>query len=278
MVPESSPDIKRLAESAANEGDSISAQAASTLEKQLDGLEDRLMELQHQVQQLQRMASLGTVATILAHEFNNLLTPILTYSQYALTRDDPELSRTAVEMAQKNGQQLSVLCSKILGMAVDNRMGPSDAEITPLLHDAVTCVGRDLDKDDIELTIDAPEDLKARAHAGSLQQVLFNLVLNARHAMLDGGGQLKLVAQPTDDRRVRITVTDTGSGIKPEHMDQIFEPFFTTKQHQDQPDRHGLGLGLHVCRQLMEEQDGCITVESQPGKGTTFTLLLPAAN
>lgn len=282
MVPESDSDINRLPDADQSGGEDaaalVSVQAAATLEQQLDGLEDRLLDLQRQVQRLQRMASLGTVATILAHEFNNLLTPILTYSQYALSRDDPELSRAAVEMAQKNGRQLSMLCSKILGMAVDDQMGPSDTEIIPLLRDAVECVGRDLNKEDIELIIDAPDDLKARAHAGSLRQVLFNLVLNARQAMLDRGGRLTLSAQKDSDGNVRITVSDTGHGIQPEHMDKIFEPFFSTKQHEDQSDRRGLGLGLHVCRQLMEEQDGLIAVESTPGRGTTFTLTLPVTD
>lgn len=252
--------------------------AAVSVEEQLDGLERHLSDLQRQVQKLQRLASLGTVATILAHEFNNLLTPILSYSQYALSRDDPEFLRSAVEKTHKNAHRLSALCTKILGMATDDRMGPVAAEIKPLLADAVECVGRDPSKDGIQVVIDVEDDLKVRAHVGSLQQVLFNLVLNARQAMLDRDGCLHMTAQRIDDGRVAITISDTGHGIRPEHLDKVFEPFFSTREHETRQDRRGIGLGLHICRQLMEEQAGEIMVEQTSSAGTTFKLILPAAD
>jgi len=249
----------------------------SGLEAQLDGLEQRMADLQHQVERLQRLASLGTVSAMLAHEFNNILTPIVSYCGYAMQRQDPELMRTAVEKTHKNAQRLTTLCNRILGMAVDDQMGPTETALLPLARDAVECLGRDLDKDDITVSVDVAEDLKARATAGSLQQVLFNLVINARQAMLDRPGALRISARRTDDGRVVIDVSDTGCGIKPENLERIFEPFFTTKEHENRPDRRGIGLGLHVCKQLMEEQGGGIAVRSKPGEGTTFTLTLPAA-
>ncbi len=242
---------------------------------QLDGLEGRLLQLQHQVEQLQRLASLGTMAAMLAHEFNNALTPILSYCQYALQRGEPELMRTAVEKSFKNARRLGHLCERVLGMATDDQMGPTDTLILPLVRDAVECLGRDLEKDNIVLSLDVPDDLTARVTAGSLQQVLFNLVINARQAMLDRPGNLRIAAWRTDDGKVSINIADTGQGIKPEHLDKIFEPFFTTKQHESRADRQGIGLGLHICRQLMEEQGGTIEAESKPGKGATFTLTLP---
>lgn len=252
--------------------------ASLDVEAHLDGLEQHLSDLQKQVQKLQRLASLGTVATILAHEFNNLLTPILSYSQYALNSDDPEFLRSAVEKTHKNAQRLSSLCTKILGIATDDRMGPIAAEIKPLLNSAVECMGRDPGKDGIQVIINVDEGLKARAHVGSLQQVLFNLVLNARQAMLDKDGCLTLSARKTEEGHVEITLADTGHGIPPELMDKIFEPFFSTREHETQQDRQGIGLGLHICRQLMEEQGGEISVERTSSKGTTFKLILPAAD
>ncbi len=263
MVHESSNDINQ-------------SQSEKDLAAHLDGLESRLLLLQHQVEQLQRLASLGTVAAMLAHEFNNTLTPIISYCQYALQQDDTELMRTAVDKSLKNGQRLTTLCRRVLGMAVDDQMGPTDTPILPLVQDAMECLGRDLEKDNITLVVNVPEDLRARATAGSLQQVLFNLVINARQAMLDRPGTLRISARLTDDGKVIIEVADTGPGIKREHLDKIFEPFFTTKQHEGRPDRGGIGLGLHICRQLMEEQDGAIDVATQPGAGTTFTLTLSA--
>lgn len=279
MLSDSEPDVKRLPPEG-HEPRGIAADAevgdpGLILEQQLDSLERQMGNLQRQVQQLQRLAALGTVSAILAHEFNNILTPMLTYSQYALSQDDPAFLRTAVEKNHKHAKRLATLCGKILGMATNDQMGPIDTEIKPLLTDAVECVGRALDKDNIQITLDAPADLKARVHGGALQQVLFNLVLNARQAMLDQPGRLTLVALATEDGRVRITVSDTGCGIKPENLEKIFESFYTTKGHEDPLDRRGIGLGLYVSRQLIEEQDGEIAVESEPGRGTTFTITLP---
>ncbi|HVP13713.1 MAG TPA: ATP-binding protein [Phycisphaerae bacterium] len=250
--------------------------AESSLTQHLDGLERRLIELQLQVERLQRLAALGTISAMLAHEFNNILTPIVSYCGYAIQRGDPDLMRTAVEKTHKNAQRLTTLCNRILGMAVDDQMGPTDTALLPLVRDAVECLGRDLEKDNIALSIDVPENLKAHATPGALQQVLFNLVINARQAMIEKGGTLKIVSRPLPGGRVAVDVTDTGCGIRPEHMEKIFEPFFTTKEHEGRPDRRGIGLGLHICKQLMDEQQGTITVVSKPGAGTTFTLTLPA--
>jgi len=253
------------------------SQAGNDVEQQLEGLERHMEMLQHQVQRLQRLASLGTISAMLAHEFNNALTPIISYCQYALQRGDGELMRTAVEKTFKNAQRLDLLCRRVLGMAVDDQMGPIDTEILPLVTEAVECLGRDLENDDITFAVDVPEGLKARSTAVSLQQVLFNLVLNARQAMLDRPGSLKISARRAEDGSVIIEIADTGPGIKPEYLDKIFEPFFTTKQHESRTDRCGIGLGLHICRQLMEEQGGTINVASKPDECTTFTLTLPAA-
>ena len=247
------------------------------VEKQMDSLEQHLASLQRQVEQLQRLAALGTMSAMLAHEFNNLLTPIISYSQYALQSKDPGLMKTAVEKTYQNAQRLATLCSRVLGMAADDEMGPADTPIRSLVMETVACLGRDLGKDDITLNVDLPEELKVRVRPSGLQQVLFNLIVNARQAMLDRPGSLTIVGRDAPNGRVTITIADTGRGIKAEHLDRVFEPFFTTKQHENRPDRRGIGLGLHICRQLIEEQGGEIAVQSKVGVGTTFTLTLPGA-
>ena len=97
--------------------------------------------------------------------------------------------------------------------------------LLPLIEDAVACLGRDLEKDSISLTIDVPEGLSATAHASSLQQVLFNLVLNARQAMLDRAGRLTIAARLLDAGMIAIEVADTGPGIKPENLPRAFVEF-----------------------------------------------------
>ncbi len=275
MVPDSTghrnvlPHVTRPAAADADRSRKIS--------QHLDRLEADLAALRRQVQALQRMAALGTLSAMLAHEFNNLLTPVVSYSQYALAGNDPAVMKSALEKTHKNARRLSWLCEKLLGMAAGRNAEPAAVPLRQLLADAVDCLGRDPAKDNIEVSIDAADDLRAFVHEPSLQQVLFNLVINARQAMLDRGGRLSLAAVKAPGNRVRISVSDTGCGISRENLSRVFEPFFTTKPSQGETGRRGLGLGLHITRQLVEEQGGTILVESQPGKGTTFTFDLPAA-
>lgn len=253
------------------------SQLDQNVERQLDGLERQFTELREQVKQLQRLASLGTLSAVLAHEFNNMLAPIVSYSQYALQRNDPELTRSALEKTFASSTRLAELCSKILGMASDDGAGPADALIAPVVSAAVDCLARDLAKDDIVLTVDIAPDLKARFQPPTLQQVLFNLLLNARQAMLGRPGRLTISARSLG-QAVEIAVVDTGPGIKPENIDKIFEPFFSTKRHETHLEKGGVGLGLYVCKQLITDLGGTIAVASKFGQGATFTITLPAAS
>lgn len=248
------------------------------VQKQLEQLESHFSDLQRQVQRLQRLAALGTMSAMLAHEFNNLMTPIVGYAQFALQRKDPAQMATALEKTLKHSRRAASLCEKVLGMASDQQMGPTPTPVRPLALDALECLGRDLEKDGIEVGIDVDESLTVRAVAASLQQVLFNLVINARQATLGKRGRLTISAARTEQNEIRICVSDSGQGIRPEHIDQVFEPFFTTKSRQDQPDRRGLGLGLTISRQLIEESGGRLTVESRYGHGATFSIWLPSAD
>lgn len=275
MVPDSP--AHRNASNAPPVNGPAEADRSRNIAEHLDRLERDLGSLKKQVQALQRMASLGTVSAMLAHEFNNLLTPIVTYSQYAVSSNDPALMKTALEKTHKNARRLSWLCERLLGMAANKNSEPSAVRLLPLLADAVDCLGRDPAKDNIEVSIEAAEDLRALVNEPSLQQVLLNLVINARQAMLDRGGTLTLSAAKVG-RRVQIAVADTGCGISRENLDRVWEPFFTTKQAHGETGRRGLGLGLHITRQLVEEQGGSIRVDSEPGSGTTFTFDVPAAD
>ncbi len=247
------------------------------VERRMEALDRQFSDLQRQIQRMQRLASLGTVSTILAHEFNNQLTPIVTHCQYALTHDEPAMMRGALDKTLRSARRLATLCERIMGMATDNSMGASNTAVEPLITEAVECLGRDLEKDDISLTISVPAGLQVRARPAALQQVLFNLLLNARQALSGGPGRLSVSAEAAVNQTVRIEVRDSGPGISPENLERIFEPFFSTKSGESRPDRGGLGLGLHICRQLMAEQNGDISVSSKPGQGAAFILTLPAA-
>jgi signal transduction histidine kinase len=251
------------------------AVAAHAVERHLDALEYRFADLQKQTQQLQKLSVMGTMSAMLAHEVKNLLTPVVSYAQYALDRNDQELMQKAVESALKNARNAADLCERIMRMAGDED-DASDCALRPVIEDALACLGRGLERDGINLLIEVDPAIRVRMNPIDLQQVLYNLAINARQAMLDRGGSLTIRAASADGR-ITLTVTDTGCGIRSDELERIFEPFFSTKRGEDRPDRRGAGLGMTICRQLIENSGGMLEVASRWGEGTAFSLTLPAA-
>lgn len=254
--------------------DSNVIHADAAVQSALEGLEGQFHDLQKQIDALQRLAGLGTVCSMIAHECNNIMTPIISYCQYALQRNEAELMRTAVERSLKNAQRLSSLCQRILNLAAPSDEETSSIPVRAAIDDAIICLGRDLDKDGVSVTVEISEGLTVRAHPASLQQVLFNLLLNARQAMLGRAGRLTIMAKPGSGG-AEIEISDTGCGIKVADLPRLFEPFYSTKRHESRAEKGGAGLGLHVCKRLMEQMGGDIMVCSTPGQGTTFRLTFP---
>lgn len=248
------------------------------LQAHLDHLEGTLQDLTAQVRRLQRLASLGTLSLTLAHEFNNLLTPIAGGAQFALSCGEPETMKKSLEQTLLGARRLAELCDRLLGMGTDRASGPVPAPVAPIAREAVDCLLRDLARDSITLEFDVPDDLKAGVRPGDLHQVFLNLFLNARQAMAGQSGILRIAARALDAATIEIEVVDTGCGISPENLPRIFEPFFSTKTGQRRLDRGGVGLGLHVCRQLVHDMSGTIQATSRIGQGTTMTLTLPSGN
>ena len=129
----------------------------------LSGVEDRIALMQKQVQRLQRLAGLGTRAAVLAHEFNNLLTPIIGYAQAAQERRDPSFTAIALEKTLMHARRAAELCARVLGMASDETVPQATTALRPLVEDGIECLGRDMKKDGIEVTVDVPLEI-GRAH------------------------------------------------------------------------------------------------------------------
>lgn len=235
-------------------------------------------DLHRQVQRLQKLASLGTQSAILAHEFNNLLTPLIGHAQHALERRDPNELAAALEKTLAHARRAAALCEKLLGLAADDRSAPESTGLLSLVLDTLDCLVRDLARDGIEVAVRIDERLHAYIHAPSIQQVLFNLLVNARQAMLGRRGRLTISARPAEHGFVALSVADTGPGIPADVLPYVFEPFFTTRAVDGPLDRRGSGLGLAISRQLVEENGGALLVESRDGHGATFTITLPAAD
>lgn len=232
----------------------------------------------------QRLDSIGRLAGGIAHDFNNLLTAIMSYAEIALTRL-PEAHPAAEDIGRilDASQRASELVRHLLAFARRQTLTPQVIDLNRLLLNATPLLNRLLGKQ-VELRVNTDPALKkVKADPAQIEQIILNLAINARDAMPDGGvltietanvtaDAIKVQAMPdmSPGEYVLLSVSDTGTGIPPEHLEHIFEPFFTTKGDQ------GTGLGLAVVYGVVKQSGGYITVASKPGKGTTFRIYLPS--
>ncbi len=251
----------------------LTEKASATQEQQLLKLQHEVESLRTQLRDAQRLATVGTMAAMVAHEFNNILTPIVNYAQLAQKR--PALTDKALARAADGSQRATRICGALLGMVRGQDCVPESFSLSDLLSDTLAAMARDPKRDAIDLQTDIPRNLGVCAPRVELQQVLLNLLLNARAAVLDKSGPRQIrVSAKAGRKRVDITVSDNGVGIARENLDRIFEPFFTTKASDQQSDR-GSGLGLAVCREILTSIGGHIDAQSIEGEGCTFRVRLP---
>jgi two-component system NtrC family sensor kinase len=254
--------------------------APTDLIEQLARYQSALDQLKSQLRETQRLAAIGTIAAVIAHEFNNLLTPIVSYSQFALQtiesgKPDDELIRKALSKSYQSSSKAGKICGSMLALArgetCTDRVG-----VQQLVDETLLVMARDPQKDGIALRVHVQPGLFVRGDAVQLEQVLLNLLINARQAMAGKSGSLTIKAARVDDAPyVRIQVIDTGPGIPEKLLSRIFEPFFTTRGTAGKGEPRGTGLGLAICKEIVEHHGGRIEVESQLGRGTTFTISLP---
>ena len=250
------------------------------LPARLEEMERQLESLREQLTESQRLATIGTIAAVIAHEFNNLLTPIVSYSQYALqsaesAKPDAELIKKALNKAFQSSSKAGRICTSMLGLA----RGESSfgvVEIQKLVEETLLVLARDPQKDGIALRVQVQPGLSVHGDHVQLEQVLLNLLINARQAMLGKGGSITIKAQRQDTGELRIQVVDTGPGIPEKYLHRIFDPFFTTKGTTRKGEPKGTGLGLAICKEIVEHHRGRIEVQSEVGKGSTFSIYLPA--
>jgi signal transduction histidine kinase len=232
-------------------------------------LRTQVRKLREQLRRAQSIATLGTMTAMVAHEFNNILTPIVNYAQ--LARNNPSLQAKAVSQAADSGKRASAICDAILGMARPGAKETEEIHLQSFVEETLTAMARDPHKDAIDLSVSVPEDLVLVARRPELQQVLLNLLLNARHAVKARPGPRRIeIRAQADGRETAFSVRDNGVGIPSKNLTRIFEPFFTTRPNG------GSGLGLAFCQQVVRSQGGRILVRSRPGAGTTFTVVLPS--
>jgi signal transduction histidine kinase len=234
-------------------------------------------QLRQQLLQAQRLSSVGALASSVAHEFNNILTTILNYAKMALRPNADEASRTqALERIVKGSQRAATIISSMLGFARNTSTQRQDTDLAALVEEVLVLTEKDLSKHRIQVEKRYQGRPRASVVPAQIEQVLLNLIINARQAMQRGGTLRLEVRESAEAGMAELRVGDTGSGIPADRMRLIFEPFFTTKE-PDEAGHGGTGLGLSVCRQIIEAHHGRIRVESLVGKGSTFTLKLPVS-
>ena len=232
--------------------------------------------LKYQLAGLQHLANIGTVSHMIAHEMNNLLTPMKSYATFALNHpDDKSLAQKALQKTVRNCQRGSEIMDSMLAMVSGKSQDRMESRLCDLVEEVFTCLCRDFTKDGIPVNIQIPDELIVNVVPVQIQQVFMNLILNARDAMLPHGGVLSIDALEKTNE-VEITISDSGDGINPEDMNNIFERFFTTKKEGSPVTEHsGTGLGLAFCKMVVDGHGGSISVESEPGHGSMFNITLP---
>jgi signal transduction histidine kinase len=232
--------------------------------------------LKSQLAQLQHLANIGTVSHMIVHEINNLLTPLRNYATLALDNlDDKDLTQKALQIIELNCERASKVMESMLTLADGQKQEKNSVSLLMLVKEIFTCLCRDFTKDGITVDVQIPGDLKVWVVPVQFQQVLMNLILNGRDAMLPRGGVLTIKAVQTIDA-VEIEVSDTGDGIESDNLENVFETFFTTKTDKSSSSEHsGTGLGLAFCKKIVTEHKGHICVESEPSSGSKFKITLP---
>ena len=232
-------------------------------------------QLREQLLRAQRLSSVGTIASSVAHEFNNILTTIINYAKLGQRPDCSESSRQqAFEKILKGSHRAANIISSMLGFARNTGTRRDMADIVGLVEEVLLLAEKDLSKHQIKIEKRYHQNPKAPVVRGQIEQILLNLVINARQAMLKGGKLTIDVRENPKTNMAEISVCDTGVGIPPDQLRLIFEPFYTTKT-PDEQGHGGSGLGLSVCRQIIEQHQGRIRVESVVGKGSKFVVKLP---
>lgn len=319
------------------------------LAERVAALQERVAGLNQTLEHHGRLATLGTIAGLIAHEFNNILTPMVSYAHMALAAPgDRELTRKALQRTIDAAGRASEITRAILGFVKDERgetpvgvkalgsegvgggsRGTDErahrADVEKVVEEALACLARDPVRAGIRLEVRVTKGCRASIRALHLQHVLVNVLLNAWNAMMPKGGTLWVVGERTteppvvdssDEKQnecstwnirllgesatksgsageewVVVRVEDNGKGMTGEHVRRLFEPYFRanlsgefsvnpaltglyTHEPMAEP---GTGLGMALCRRLIEDAGGWIVVESEVGKGTAVMVVVPAA-
>lgn len=292
------------------EHEPLPRQSPEQLLAAVDALQQRIRDLEQSLERQERLATVGTIAGLIAHEFNNILTPVLSYAQMAQANpDDRDLVAKALQKAVDGADRAGQIASAILGLVRrEHAPAQSDCRFTccarEALDRALACLARPLEKDGLRLVVDIEAGAAVAARPVVLEHVFLNLIINARNAMVGSRGTLRVCSarnlphlsssaarswsgggdwplRTSTGPLLVLTIEDSGRGIQPDRLATIFDPTTLIAKHNTNTgpstERRGHGLGMLVCKRLVEDAGGAIAVESRVGVGTTVHVVLPAA-
>lgn len=242
-----------------------------------EALRDEVERLKAELYEAQQHTALGQLVSTTTHEFNNVLTTILNYAKLGLRHSDEATRTRALEKILAAGQRAERLTASVLGLARNRSTEAEPTDLAALVDESLYLLERELQKHRIAVERVYGASGKAMVVGNRVQQVLLNLLTNARQAMPRGGRVIVGTADDPTAGTVDLTVRDHGIGISEADLPRIFDRGFTTKTGPDATGKGGSGLGLAACREIVEAAGGKIRVQSTPGKGTLFTLKLPLA-
>lgn len=243
-------------------------------------------KIEAQLYQAQKMEALGTLASGIAHDFNNILAAIMGNTELALFSEEcPDPVRESLTEVHKASQRAVDLVKQILTFSRKDKGGTLPLRVGDMVQEVVLLLKSSLPPAITIVHSIGAEDARVESNPTHIHQILMNLCTNAAHAMGETGGLLEVIQRQVlitplskdvpetlaSGAYIRLSVSDTGHGIKADALERIFDPYFTTKKQEE-----GTGLGLSVVHGIVEHLKGAVAVESKPGTGTTFHVYLPA--
>ena len=214
-------------------------------------LQAQVQSLQRQLLQAQKMSSVGALASSITHEFNNILMTVINYAKMGVRHKDAATRDKSFETILAAGHRASKITTGMLSYARQQGDRRESMDLVPLVEDVLVLVEKDLQRYRIRLITQFDQHPFAAVNSGQIQQVVLNLIVNARQAMEQGGTLKVSVRQNLELNQAEINIQDSGCGIAPDKLRRIFEPFFTTKT-ADEQGQGGTGLGLSLAREVME--------------------------
>ena len=234
--------------------------------------EEEKLELEQKAYLASRLASVGEMASGIAHEINNPLTAVIGFAQLLMDADLPDDLKEDLVTIHKEAQRAAGVARNLLTFARKHAPAKQPTNVNGIIEGVLTLRAYEQNVSNIRINTKLAPDLpEVTADYSQLQQVFINITLNAETAMIEAGngGMLTITTQKVN-HSVRASFADDGPGIAKENLDRIFDPFFTTKEVGK-----GTGLGLSVCHGIIAEHGGKIYARSKPGSGATFVVELP---